>query len=298
MALYRLEAFREYSTRTTEFDVLNKWFDSNVANQKDLQSMLYLGFQSERDLISVFKIKSLTHLTILGVESLCLDGTELLISEKLSVEVKNVLFEEFVPSKKYDLILFSHVLYYIRDRTVALKKAMSILSNKGRLLIFHRTEHGIYRLQKLFNHNTYTYCLNVLQQDLNTVNLCSDTIIVDSMVRIDTPTRKLCDFIVEKETSEEEFHQLFVYLNGLGRILYQPSAIIVIHQALNESDINPIETLSRKLLKGSDEVLLSFNELLEVGTRRIANFRSYRHRSSLRFVCHNHIRSRSSSDQR
>lgn len=260
------EACREYSTRTTEYDVLSKWFDDNVARQNDVKSMLYVGLPSEFGLTLALKIKSLAQLTILGVEKAHFDVTELLVSQKTSVEVKYISFEEFVSTSKYDLILFSHVLYYISDRTAALKKAMSMLTSEGRILVFHQTKHGIYQSQKLFNRNNHTYSLNELHQDINATNFLYNTSIVDSMVRIDAPTKKLSDFILGKETSEDEFTQFSSHLNNLEQIVYQPLAIIVIHRPLNEFHINPVETLSRKLLKDSDKVLLGSNELLEIGT--------------------------------
>ncbi|MEN8174675.1 MAG: class I SAM-dependent methyltransferase [Pseudomonadota bacterium] len=51
---------------------------------------------------------------------------------------------------QFDLVHMSHCLYYIPDRLKAIKSALDILNEQGRILIFHQTPLGINEIQRRF----------------------------------------------------------------------------------------------------------------------------------------------------
>ncbi|CAF3477709.1 unnamed protein product [Rotaria socialis] len=238
-SLHMSLAFPDFYTRTTEYDALTKWFEDNVAHKNNIKSMLCVGSGLGFDLTLASKVESLTHVTMIDNNAAQLKAAVHTKSrENLTVEVKCLWFEEFIPSMQYDLVLFSHVLYYIPDRIAALNKAIAMLSDNGFILIFHQTEKGINELQKLFNSTKHSYCFSDLKKDLEAANIVHSTDIVDSTVRIDTPTKELCDFFLEKNSSDDECVRLSAHLNSLGTLLYHPCAIITIHRSWNKGIIS------------------------------------------------------------
>lgn len=231
-------AFMDFCERTTEYNDLTKWFQDNVAHHKNIKTMLCVGSGQGFDLTLARHIKTLTHLTMIDKSEIQLQmAMQKSPTDSFTVDVMHISFEEFVPLIKYDLVLFSHVLYYIPDRIDILKKAIAMLSDHGFILIFHQTEQGINELQKLFKSMTFSYSLSDLKQDLEAAKFVHTTCIIESTVRIDMPTKELCDFILEKNCCEHEQARLSAHLCSLGDTLYHPSGIVIIHRFLNESHV-------------------------------------------------------------
>lgn len=67
-----------------------------------------------------------------------------------NVDVYENDFFAFSSHKKFDCILFSHSIYYFKDRTRAISHAISLLEENGFLLIFHQTSLGISQIQRRF----------------------------------------------------------------------------------------------------------------------------------------------------
>jgi SAM-dependent methyltransferase len=59
-------------------------------------------------------------------------------------------FEDYRPDRTFDLVLFSHSLYYIADLERNLAKALSWLRPTGRVVIIHETPKGSYQLRNRF----------------------------------------------------------------------------------------------------------------------------------------------------
>lgn len=262
---WRAAAFLDFCKRTEEYTVLTDWFEKNIAHQVNIKSMLCVGFGPGFDLKLALKIGSLNHLTAVDPTVSNWDNSGLEEWKKIEVDFQHTTFENFSTSKEYDIILFSHSLYYINDAVSALKKATSMLSPSGLIVIFHQSSHGIYGIQKKFNPNQFTYCLEELERDLKMANLVYMKTVIDSGVDIAEPTKDLCNFFLEKELTEEEFNVLVKYLKEIGNILYHPSCVILVPKGLNEPCKNSIDILRRKLLDNAEKVILSTSELIQVG---------------------------------
>ncbi len=65
-------------------------------------------------------------------------------------DLEPVPFEDLHAPGQFDLVHFSHVLYYLPDRAAALSHALELIHDDGQVLIFHQTPRGIHQLQRRF----------------------------------------------------------------------------------------------------------------------------------------------------
>lgn len=68
----------------------------------------------------------------------------------LDFEIEPEPFEELAAARRFDLVHFTHVLYYIPDREGAILHAVDLVSPAGPILIFHQTPLGINQIQRRF----------------------------------------------------------------------------------------------------------------------------------------------------
>lgn len=77
----------------------------------------------------------------------CLTGHA---GEGVRFEVDPLPFEEFDIRRTFDLVHFTHCLYYIPNRQAAIEHALTAIGPKGLVLIFHQTPWGIDQVQQRF----------------------------------------------------------------------------------------------------------------------------------------------------
>lgn len=77
----------------------------------------------------------------------CLSGHA---GEGVRFEVDPLPFEEFDIRRTFDLVHFTHCLYYIPNRQAAIEHALTAIGPKGLVLIFHQTPWGIDQVQQRF----------------------------------------------------------------------------------------------------------------------------------------------------
>lgn len=65
-------------------------------------------------------------------------------------ETSSIPFEGFDTKKRFDLVHFSHSLYYIPNREQAILRALGLIQANGRVLIIHQTPWGINQIQQKF----------------------------------------------------------------------------------------------------------------------------------------------------
>ncbi|MBU4233138.1 MAG: class I SAM-dependent methyltransferase [Desulfobacterales bacterium] len=70
--------------------------------------------------------------------------------EGVRFEVDPLTFEDFAIRRIFDLVHFTHCLYYIPDRQAAIDHALKAIGPKGLVLIFHQTPWGIDQVQQRF----------------------------------------------------------------------------------------------------------------------------------------------------
>jgi len=65
-------------------------------------------------------------------------------------EIDPLSFEAFAIHRPFDLIHFTHCLYYLPDRDAAIGHALHAIGTEGTVLIFHQTPWGIDQVQQRF----------------------------------------------------------------------------------------------------------------------------------------------------
>jgi SAM-dependent methyltransferase len=70
--------------------------------------------------------------------------------EGVRFEIDPLVFEDFAIRRPFDLVHFTHCLYYIPDRQGAIDHALKAIGPKGMVLIFHQTPWGIDQVQQRF----------------------------------------------------------------------------------------------------------------------------------------------------
>ncbi len=73
-----------------------------------------------------------------------------LTGDRVRLEIKCLVFEDFIIRRPFDLVHLTHCLYYIPDRLKAIKKSLEAIGPDGLVLIFHQTPWGIDEVQKKF----------------------------------------------------------------------------------------------------------------------------------------------------
>jgi histamine N-methyltransferase len=68
----------------------------------------------------------------------------------VTFEIDPVCCENFAIRRPFDLIHFTHCLYYIPDRQRAIEHALQAIKGDGEVLIFHQTDLGIDQVQQRF----------------------------------------------------------------------------------------------------------------------------------------------------
>jgi len=70
--------------------------------------------------------------------------------QNVRFEILPVRFEAYSAPARFDLIHFTHCLYYLPDREGAIARAMELISEEGPVLVFHQTPDGINQIQRNF----------------------------------------------------------------------------------------------------------------------------------------------------
>lgn len=103
-------------------------------------SVLELGYGD--GIVSAVLAETVSDLTILeGASSL----VEIAKGKLPQVNCVDTLFEDFKPTKKYDVILASHVLEHVDDPVSILKQMTSWLSDNGKMIIVVPNKNSIHR---------------------------------------------------------------------------------------------------------------------------------------------------------
>jgi ubiquinone/menaquinone biosynthesis C-methylase UbiE len=148
-------AFAAYRTKTNQAELMLEWLQKHaefIVNEKEELSVLSVGTgYGEFDLAAIPILQKLAprlHYTAIDPNNGMLEHfkTDFVARRIQNVElnVQNCSFEEFVRQepKQYDLIHFTHCLYFISDRASAIKKSLELLKPNGLILIFNSMTAG------------------------------------------------------------------------------------------------------------------------------------------------------------
>ena len=154
------EGFKEFLARTDQKQVSLEWFKVHFNNRTDIKRVLSIGCgEGSFDLLLLKILPNVQ--TYVGIDpnpshissfqhryeneflpsypSMRLVEArfeEVGLSPEVDVELLQQDFEDFRTDQRYDLIIMSHVLYYIPQRKFALSKACTLLNDDGILRLF------------------------------------------------------------------------------------------------------------------------------------------------------------------
>jgi len=210
--------YKKFRSLTDTVSVIKKWMQNFLTTvDRPIQNVLSIGcgngqIDTECLLEPLDSISLYTGLDP-NTEHLQTFRERLTSHTKARVALLPTLFEDFHSDQRYDLIIMSHVLYYIPQRKFALSKACTLLSEKGTLIIFHQTERGINTLQKRYGRTRYSYNSFELGNDLDMLEIPYRYEELDSYVNIGELSDTLIRFFLEGEISQWQAMDARQYLS-------------------------------------------------------------------------------------
>jgi hypothetical protein len=154
---------------------------------------------------------------------------------------------------RFDLIHFTHCLYYIPDRAGAVLKALNMIVDHGMVLIFHQTPMGINQIQRKFlkrvkGTEKEMFSSKELQAILHRYHIKYHFNILDSFMDVsdclmaDSETRqKLISFFLESDTRQllpEIGQEICRFIKELSwsdqghNLIFQPVAVFSLFKSL------------------------------------------------------------------
>jgi histamine N-methyltransferase len=99
------------------------------------------------------QLKNLEYVMVEPNETLCRGLRERLDRHPfpgVRCEIDALSFKAFAIHRPFDLVHFTHCLYYLPDRDAAMDHALKAIGSHGKVLIFHQTPWGIDQVQQRF----------------------------------------------------------------------------------------------------------------------------------------------------
>jgi SAM-dependent methyltransferase len=153
--------FREFRRDCKEWRAMLGWTQNRLLRDlsaKEKLAVLSVGsgngdFDFRFIKILLEKIKALEYVMVEPNDVHCRLLRKRFVGEafpQVNFEIDPMPFEEFAIARPFDLVLFTHCLYYIPDRQQAILHALEAIKDEGLVLIFHQTPLGIHQVQQEF----------------------------------------------------------------------------------------------------------------------------------------------------
>jgi len=153
--------FLTFRRHSTEWLATLKWCQEHLVPRLPRKSpfaALSVGAGSgdfDRRFVSILnaRLKNLEYVMVEPNEALCGRLRENMADydgDRVRFEINPLTFEDFVIRRPFDLVHFTHCLYYIQDRQGAIGHALQALGPDGLMLILHQTPWGISQVQQRF----------------------------------------------------------------------------------------------------------------------------------------------------
>ena len=155
------ECFEAYKKISTEWECMRQWIHDNLLDSlphKENISILSVGSGSgdfDLQLIELVASK-FKRVDYVAVEPNKVHSQQFKTRtityplQGIRFKIHTLPFEELRINTRFDLIHFTHCLYYIPNRARAVLKALNMIVDQGIVLIFHHTPMGINQIQRRF----------------------------------------------------------------------------------------------------------------------------------------------------
>ena len=153
--------FLTFRRHSTEWLATLKWCQEHLAPRLPRKSpfaALSVGAGNgdfDRRFVSILnsRLKNLEYVMVEPNEALCRrlrENMAVHATGGVQCEINPLTFEDYVLRRSFDLVHFTHCLYYIPDRQGAIDHALQALGPDGLALILHQTPWGIGQVQQRF----------------------------------------------------------------------------------------------------------------------------------------------------
>ncbi|RJR41963.1 MAG: methyltransferase domain-containing protein [Deltaproteobacteria bacterium] len=153
--------FLTFRRHSTEWLATLKWCQEHLAPRLPRKSpftALSVGAGNgdfDRRFVSILnsRVRNLDYVMVEPNQALCSKLRENMAGHAgagVRLEINPLTFEDFVIPRPFDLVHFTHCLYYLPDRQGAIDHALQALGPDGLFLILHQTPWGISQVQQRF----------------------------------------------------------------------------------------------------------------------------------------------------
>jgi len=246
--------FRKHST---EWLAMLQWCQERLAPglpRKSPFAVLSVGAGNgdfDRQFIPILqtRLKNLEYVMVEPNETMCRQLRERLTEQAgdgVQVEIDSLNFEDFTFPRPFDLVHFTHCLYYIPDRQGAIDHALKAIGPDGLVLIFHQTPWGIDQVQQRFlkrvkGSDQEMFCSREIQEILDHCQISYRLEVLESHIDVSdcfrpgsTEGEALLSFFLESDVrglnpvlKQEVVEYLYElsYPQEERRLLYHPVAV-------------------------------------------------------------------------
>ncbi len=131
--------------------------------------------------------------------------------KKHFTNVYDRFIEEIEFKTKYDLIILSHVLYYVKDLPYLIQKLYKIGSN---ILIYNQTISTFtYVIQSIILSGKHSLTSFDIKECLNSLNISHEDNIISCKINIENISDQCLEFIANKKLNDNELYLIKNFLN-------------------------------------------------------------------------------------
>ena len=155
------------------------------------------------------------------------------VPDGLRIELSTRALEELDGDEHFDLILISHVLYYVEDKAALLRAALARLSPGGSCVVFHQTNIGINRIQKTFQSFHHRASSHDVQDVLDQLGTQYRMTLIDAHIDVAPLPDEMIQFFLERKCTTEELDAVRSYFETeVGERLYHPVCAFVVQASI------------------------------------------------------------------
>jgi SAM-dependent methyltransferase len=249
--------FLTFRKHSTEWLAMLRWSQEHLLPRLPVKSpfaVLSVGAGNgdfDRRFVPIIhsRLKNLEYTMVEPNEALCRQLRERLAGhadDGVRFEIDSFGFEDFVIRRPFDLVHFTHSLYYIPDRQAAIDHALQAIGQDGLVLIFHQTPWGIDQVQQRFlkrvkGDDQEMICSREIQEILDRRGMPYSLEILESHINVSECFRPgsaegeaLLSFFLESDVRALDpalKHEVVEYLYDLSypredrRLLHHPVAV-------------------------------------------------------------------------
>jgi SAM-dependent methyltransferase len=249
--------FLTFRRHSTEWLAMLQWCQNRLVPGLPLKSpfaVLSVGAGNgdfDRRFVPILqaRLKNLEYVMVEPNPALCRQLQESLTGhpgDRVRLEIDPLSFEDFAIRRPFDLVHFTHCLYYIPDRLGAIDHALQAIGSDGRVLIFHQTPWGIDQVQQRFlqrvkGSDQEMFCSREIQEILDHRQIPYNLEVLESHINVSACFRPgsaegeaLLSFFLESDVrglnpalKQEvvEYLEELSYSREERRLLYHPVAV-------------------------------------------------------------------------